>query len=224
MQSVDPTGTPTGCRYPDCQNQGVKGKSSARARRKTTGLLRMRSTPGCHRRWWTTGPRTWQSSTHRPKRSLQEGSPTCFTSSARAPRTRRASPLSSSWSSSSSSASLPRSPCPRSSTSARRLRTPRPRRRPHRSDRPRDLLHRRAGPTSGDRRRDAQGDRAALAERHGAAPTVWPEDRPAATGYTITVTSKGKNKVVYTIVNTDGVVSHLRCPSARAAASPTGKW
>ncbi len=26
------------CRYPDCQNQGVKGKSSARARRKTTGL------------------------------------------------------------------------------------------------------------------------------------------------------------------------------------------
>ena len=39
-----------GCRYTESQNQGVKSKSSVRARRKTTGLPDG-VTPGCHRRW-----------------------------------------------------------------------------------------------------------------------------------------------------------------------------
>src|SRR5262245_24157834 len=38
-----------------------KGKSLVRARRKATGLLWIRSTPGCHFRQ-TSGPRTWQGS------------------------------------------------------------------------------------------------------------------------------------------------------------------
>ena len=49
-----------------------------RARRKATGLRRIRSRPGCHFR--QNGTKDLASQTQQAQRSLQEGSPTCFTS------------------------------------------------------------------------------------------------------------------------------------------------
>ena len=53
-----------------------------RARRKATGLQRIRSRPGCHFR--QNGTKDLASQSPQAQRSLQEGSPTCSTSFARA--------------------------------------------------------------------------------------------------------------------------------------------
>ena len=70
------------CRYVTCQNQGAKGKSSARARRKATELRT--SQPGCHQVERPTGHRDQGpgKQCQQAQRSLQEGSPTCSTSCA----------------------------------------------------------------------------------------------------------------------------------------------
>ena len=47
---------------------------------------------------------------------------------------------------------------------------------------------------------------------------------PAATGYTITATSKGKNKVAYKLVSTDGSTARTCLPVGKGGCKSDGKW
>ena len=58
------------------QTEVSNGKSPVRARRKATGLRRIRSRPGCHFR--QNGTKDLASQAQQAQRSLQEGSPTMF--------------------------------------------------------------------------------------------------------------------------------------------------
>jgi type IV pilus assembly protein PilA len=64
-----------------------------------------------------------------------------------------------------------------------------------------------------------------LADAQAAAPAgLGLKIVPAATGYTITATSKGKNKVVYTLVSTDGSTARTCLPVGKGGCKSDGKW